>query len=60
MKEDELINAAMNVGVKVYPLSIYYDGATESVGSRILLGFGGLTETEINTGIKLLKEAWKL
>lgn len=60
MEEDELIYTVMNVGVKVYPLSIYYDGATESVGSRILLGFGGLTETEINTGIKLLKEAWKL
>ena len=60
MEEEELINTAMNVGVKVYPLSIYYNGATESVGSRILLGFGGLTETEINTGIKLLKEAWKL
>jgi GntR family transcriptional regulator / MocR family aminotransferase len=60
MKEEELINTAMNVGVKVYPLSIYYNGATGSLGSRILLGFGGLTETEINTGIKLLKEAWKL
>jgi GntR family transcriptional regulator / MocR family aminotransferase len=60
MKEDELINTAMNAGVKVYPLSIYYNGVTGSVGSRILLGFGGLTETEINTGIKLLKEAWKL
>ncbi|MDR7075842.1 GntR family transcriptional regulator/MocR family aminotransferase [Neobacillus niacini] len=60
MEEEELINTALNVGVKVYPLSIYYNGATESVGSRILLGFGGLTETEINTGIKLLKEAWKL
>jgi GntR family transcriptional regulator / MocR family aminotransferase len=59
MEEDELINTAMNVGVKVYPLSIYYNGATGSLGSRILLGFGGLTETEINTGIKLLKEAWK-
>jgi GntR family transcriptional regulator/MocR family aminotransferase len=60
MEEDELISSALNVGVKVYPLSIYYNGATGSVGSRILLGFGGLTETEINTGIKLLKEAWKL
>lgn len=60
MEEEELITTAMNVGVKVYPLSIYYNGATRNVGSRILLGFGGLTETEINTGIQLLKEAWKL
>ncbi|KIV50566.1 GntR family transcriptional regulator [Aneurinibacillus migulanus] len=60
MKEDELINTAMNVGVKVYPLSIYYNGTIGSLGCRILLGFGGVSETEINTGIRLLKEAWKL
>ncbi|MCI1695558.1 MocR-like pyridoxine biosynthesis transcription factor PdxR [Aneurinibacillus aneurinilyticus] len=60
MEEDELINTAMNVGVKVYPLSIYYNGSPGSLGCRILLGFGGLSETEINTGIRLLKEAWKL
>ncbi|WP_042351394.1 PLP-dependent aminotransferase family protein [Bacillus massiliigorillae] len=60
MEEDELINTAMNVGVKVYPLSIYYNGVTGTMSSRILLGFGGLTEAEINKGIKLLKEAWRL
>ena len=59
MEEEELINTAMNVGVKVYPLSIYYSGTT-NVGSRILLGFGGLTESEIVTGIKLLKKAWRI
>lgn len=41
MEEDELINTAMNVGVKVYPLSIYYNGTIGSLGCRILLGFGG-------------------
>ncbi|MMZ69153.1 hypothetical protein D1872_319370 [compost metagenome] len=60
MEEDELINTAMNVGVKVYPLLIYYNGTIGSLGCRILLGFGGVSETEINTGIRLLKEAWKL
>jgi GntR family transcriptional regulator/MocR family aminotransferase len=60
MKEDELINKAINVGVKVYPLSIYFQGAIGSTGPRILLGFGGLSETEIDTGIGLLKEAWGL
>lgn len=60
IEEDELMITAMNAGVKVYPLAIYYHGESERVGSRILLGFGGLTETEIKTGIKLLKEAWKL
>lgn len=60
MEEDKLIRAALNVGVKVYPLSIYYNGTMEGSGSKVLLGFGGLSETEINTGIELLKEAWKL
>ncbi|MFC4323107.1 MocR-like pyridoxine biosynthesis transcription factor PdxR [Litchfieldia salsa] len=58
MDEHELISKAINVGVKVYPLSIYYQ--RESPGSRILLGFGGLSEDEIVTGIRLLKEAWSL
>ncbi|WP_026695381.1 hypothetical protein [Peribacillus kribbensis] len=60
MEEEQLINAAMNVGVKVYPLSIYCAGVTGSVRVKILIGFGGLTETEIITGIKLLKKVWKL
>lgn len=60
MAEVELIERAMAVGVKVYPLSVYYYGETEYVGSRVLIGFGGLTESEISSGIKLLKVAWKL
>jgi len=60
MVEEELISTAIAVGVKVYPLSIYDTSATGSKCSRILLGFGGLTEAEINRGIMLLKEAWKL
>ncbi|WP_286230500.1 PLP-dependent aminotransferase family protein [Neobacillus mesonae] len=58
--EEELIRLAMNVGVKVYPLSIYYHESDESLDSRVLLGFGGLSESEIDTGIRLLKEAWGL
>lgn len=60
MTEVELVERAMAVGVKVYPLSVYFHGDTECGGSSVLLGFGGLTEAEINTGIKLLKGAWKL
>jgi GntR family transcriptional regulator / MocR family aminotransferase len=60
MDEDELIRKAINVGVRVYPLSIYNHCSKESLSSRVLLGFGGLSETEIEAGIQLLKEAWKL
>lgn len=60
MSEEELINSAMSVGVKVYPLSLYYDSPQESKKSSVLLGFGGLSEHEIEKGILLLKEAWAL
>ncbi|WP_313804060.1 PLP-dependent aminotransferase family protein [Cytobacillus sp.] len=58
MTEEELLNAALKAGVKVYPYSIYYVGHQETRGSKILLGYGGLSETEIEEGIRLLKEAW--
>ncbi|MEH7176983.1 PLP-dependent aminotransferase family protein [Neobacillus vireti] len=60
MKEDELISKALNVGVKVYPISIYYHCAKESLSPGVILGFGGLSETEIDIGIRLLKEVWEL
>lgn len=60
MNETELISKAASNGVKVYPLSIYYQDGIQSKDHSILLGFGGITETEIHTGIKLLKVAWEL
>ncbi|MBM7602704.1 GntR family transcriptional regulator/MocR family aminotransferase [Metabacillus crassostreae] len=60
MNENELISKAASKGVKVYPLSIYYQDGLQSKVHRILLGFGGLTETEIHIGIRLLKVAWEL
>jgi GntR family transcriptional regulator/MocR family aminotransferase len=59
MTEKELINAALESGVKVYPLSIYCDDFIEA-GSKVLLGFGGLSELEIEEGIRKLREAWNL
>ncbi|MDQ1143690.1 GntR family transcriptional regulator/MocR family aminotransferase [Bacillus sp. SORGH_AS 510] len=59
LTETELIERALHVGVKVYPLSIYCDGEMAS-GQQpsVLLGFGGLSEKEIDEGIRLLKNAW--
>lgn len=59
MSEEELIKKALKAGVKVYPLSIYYDGAIDS-SPQVLLGFGGLKEAEIDTGMRLLKDAWEI
>jgi GntR family transcriptional regulator/MocR family aminotransferase len=57
MEEGELIQKALNAGVKVYPLSI---DPNERPESKVLLGFGGLSEKEIEKGVMLLKEAWGL
>ncbi|WPC40024.1 PLP-dependent aminotransferase family protein [Clostridium sp. JS66] len=58
MTEEELIQRARNVKIKVYPTSIHYNQCIRSEFPMILLGFGGLTEKQIEDGIKILKEAW--
>ncbi|MCT2536864.1 PLP-dependent aminotransferase family protein [Aquibacillus koreensis] len=58
MKEQELINKAMDVGIKVYPYSIYYYGKMNCF-PKILVGYGGLSEIEIKSGIRLLSKAWQ-
>ncbi|MBM7587524.1 GntR family transcriptional regulator/MocR family aminotransferase [Bacillus pakistanensis] len=60
LSEEELIKRAIKVGVKVYPISIYYEGKKKSDDPKILLGFGGLSEKEIEEGIRLLKEVWRI
>lgn len=60
MTESELINHAEKVGVKVYPTSVYYDVNTYSLNPMVLIGYGGVTESEIHNGITLLQKAWEL
>jgi GntR family transcriptional regulator / MocR family aminotransferase len=60
MMESELISSALEAGVKVYPFSLYYHGSIEKQLPKVLLGFGSLSESEIEEGILLLKEAWSL
>jgi GntR family transcriptional regulator / MocR family aminotransferase len=60
MSEEELIESAEKEGVKVYPVSIYYENPTENQSSKVLLGFAGLSENEIYEGITLLQRAWFL
>lgn len=62
-KEEELIEKAEKLGVRVYGLSqnmVETDGAEagrESAGT-VLLGYGGLSLEQIQEGITLLKKAW--
>lgn len=58
MTEEELIESARDMRIKVYPTSIYYDGSLYNKNSMVLLGFGGLSEMQIEEGIQKLKEAW--
>lgn len=58
MTEEELIQSAHNMKIRVYPTSIYYDAYVAIGPPMILLGFGGLTEIQIEEGIKILKKTW--
>jgi GntR family transcriptional regulator/MocR family aminotransferase len=60
MPEKQLIETAMKHKVKVYPTSVYFSQPNHDQRPMILLGFGGLTESEIEQGIQLLKKAWNL
>ncbi|QQK77688.1 PLP-dependent aminotransferase family protein [Salicibibacter cibarius] len=57
MSEEELIKAAEKHNVNVYPTSIYYEKRDNHSSPSLLLGFGGLSETEIKQGIIQFKKA---
>ena len=56
-KKKELMEAAAERSIKVYPASIYYKEGT-SPKSTVLLGFATLLEEEIEEAIQLLYTAW--
>ncbi|MGG4494023.1 PLP-dependent aminotransferase family protein [Brevibacillus reuszeri] len=58
MDEVELVQAAEQVGVKVYPTSVYALSPEWSMPATVLLGFGGLAEEEIRAGIGLLAKTF--
>lgn len=56
--ERELLQRAAHRQVRVYGLSeSIVEEAPDS--ATVLLGFGGLTDSEIREGVELLKEAWR-
>lgn len=58
MSEEQLVLTAEHAGVKVYPTSIYWLNPKKAMTSTVLIGFGSLSEDEIQTGIAKLGEAW--
>jgi len=58
MTEEELIQSARKMKIKIYPTSIHYAECVSSESPVILLGFSGLTEMQIEEGIQILKKTW--
>lgn len=56
--EGELIERAKMHGVKIYPASLFY--TKQPPTTTVLIGFAGVSEEEIQVGIKKLKGAWDL
>lgn len=60
--EKDLIRSAAEKKIRIYGLSDAMVGVPLENGkyeNTILLGYGALSQEEINQGIRLLKEAWK-
>lgn len=59
LTEQQMCQRAATEGVKVYPISPYFNGAVpKEHQSKVLLGFGALTSEQIANGVTLLKDAW--
>ena len=59
-KEDELIEAAARVGVRVYPTSQYWTGNPPADWRYVLVGYAGIPANDIDAGIRALANAWSL
>ncbi|MEG2839590.1 MAG: PLP-dependent aminotransferase family protein [Lachnospiraceae bacterium] len=59
MTEETLIQAAEQVGIKVYGLSEYYMGGKSPREATILLGYANVTEDEITKAMKILDKVWQ-
>ncbi|WP_127533751.1 MocR-like pyridoxine biosynthesis transcription factor PdxR [Paenibacillus kobensis] len=55
---DELLEAAFSHGVKVYSPRIQWMNPEECPPTYVMLGFAGLTEERILSGVARLRQAW--
>lgn len=57
--EIELCQAALDFGVRVYPISPYFIGDVPAeYNNTVLLGFGNLSSEQLEQGVSLLVQAW--
>ncbi|WP_026908170.1 PLP-dependent aminotransferase family protein [Paucisalibacillus globulus] len=60
MSEKDLVEKAKNNDMRVYPLSAYAIEKQFHSQPRIILGFAGIPEAELEQAIKLLLESWNI
>ena len=58
MSAQELTEAALEMGIKVYPVSEYYLNRKHKADSRLILGFGGVRNDEYIDALTKLRDAW--
>ena len=59
INESELAKRALIQGVRIYPTSHFWHKPEEAPGDTILLGFGGLSEKQIITGVEIVRSIIK-
>ena len=59
MTEEEAVERARRAGVRVYPLSAYYQGDSRAPGGQVLMGYAVLKEQEIADAVACLFQAWR-
>jgi len=58
LTEQQLIDKAAQMDVRVYPVSRYWDRLENYSNDMVLLGFTGVDENDISQGVELLFRAW--
>jgi len=58
MDEDTLVQKAAEARLKVYPLSAYSIEKVDKNAPKIILGFAGIHEGELENAVQLLLKAW--
>ena len=59
MNEEMLVKKAEAAHLKVYPISAYSIENLDKTDPKIILGFAGIPEKELEKAIQLLLEAWR-
>ncbi len=61
LSESEIVGLAREEKIRVYPVSSYFiGGVSAEYESSVLLGYGALSEKQIDEGIKRLIKAWNV